>query len=278
MKAKACSSDKVVRCLKNNQTAEAIGMMKLWSNEQLGQFLLSNISLRSSWIGSDFSAFWTDRLSQLRVPSKSTFRFMPQPNVLNADLVTGYLIYLLELQARNQGQVLEGKDSGLIFFYLMRKHLHDVYLLIPQYKTQDMEQLSKVLYNLEQFAKEQGCPGYLLLANGYLQLAVGFQRQHNMEHCELSFNLCWKYLHLAALSEKDSIASINNAYFGEGIILATPFKLASISEMKNHCLKAAGDVLTATGQKGAEQAAERMYQKASGSKEEEKESGLGMRI
>lgn len=278
MNEKSCQYDRVLTYLSGGQFAEFIGVMKFWNNEQLSEFLINNMKMHSILKMPDFSAFWDERRSQLRIPSSPTFRFMAQPGILNADLVIGYLMFLFELKSRNQDKPLEGEPYDVLSFHQTRKRLHEVYLLIPQLNTVDLEQLAKTLYNLERFAKQHGCPGYLLLANAYMQLALGFKRKNNEEQCELSFKLCWKFLHLGALSEKDSRESINNAYFGEGIILSNPFNLATIAELTTYCRKAAGDVLPLSSQDGAEQAAKLIYKQQIKNKKEAEEPVSKLRI
>ncbi|KGP62731.1 hypothetical protein EP47_13660 [Legionella norrlandica] len=142
---------------------------------------------------------------------------------------------------------------------MVRKRLHLIFIELDKASEESLIKLGRILYNLEAFAKRHGCPGYLLLANGYIQLAIRYQLLNQEEQSAHAFQLCWKYLHLAELSENDSEESINNAYFGKGLALSNPVRLSTIAEMKSYCRKAAGELLNLDSQAHAEFGAYSMY-------------------
>lgn len=240
-------------------------LMSSWNNEQLAELLFHFPHLLEQFRLPEFEDFWETWRDKLRLPNTPDFRFMPQPGIKDADLVIGYVLFLLELKSKDatdeRGDTeVDMKPTDYLSIHSIRHKLHQIYVVIEQANETDLEHLTCVLYNLEAFAKLHQCPGYLLLANGYMQLALRYQQMRNTEPCTASFQLCWKFLHLAALSEPHSEESINNAYFGKGLSRSNPFRLESIVEMKGYCRKAAADLLPLDLQNGAEKAASVMYQ------------------
>lgn len=255
---------KVISYLNANQFDAAIDLMSIWNNEQLALFQFHHSTLLSTLKSSVFDDFWQKKRAELRLPNNPDFRFLAQPMIHDADLVTGYLLYLLELKPQQAGRLINNNDGGFkatdfLSIHLVRLRLLRLYHVLEQATEKDLEKLSRILFNLEGFAKVQGCPGYLLLADGYVQLALRYQKKQQEVECKAAYQLCWKYLHLATLSEPDSEESINNAYFGKGIVLSNPFKLNTIAEMKDYCRKAADVLLPLVTQAGEEQLAKKMY-------------------
>lgn len=240
-------------------------LMSSWNNEQLAELLLHFPHRLEQFRLPEFDDFWETWRDKLRLPNNPDFRFMLQPGIKDADLVIGYVLFLLELKPKEAGKEqcdtkVDMKPTDYLSIHSIRHKLHQIYAVIGQANETDLEYLGCVLYNLEAFAKLHQCPGYLLLANGYMQLAVRYQQLARTEQGSASFQLCWKFLHLAALSEPYSGESINNAYFGKGLSLSNPFRQKSIVEMKGYCRKAAADLLPLDLQNGAEKAASLMYQ------------------
>lgn len=248
----------VLAHLSNSQFALAIDQMKLWKNQRLAEFLFNHSKLHKLLQLPDFNEFWEERRYELHISTDPFFSFKPQPGVPDCDLVAGYLLYLLEQKITHP----EFLTDDFLSFHLIRHRLHGYTVKIADLKSGfelKLGQLDKYLYNLEGFAKQQGCPGYLLLAYGYLQAAL-FNQQLSKVTCEESFKYCWKYLHLAALSEKDSEAAIHNAYFGKGLVLSNPFELDTIPRLKEYYRELAGNFLTPKGQSAMEQSALITYQ------------------
>lgn len=229
--------------LESKKYDEMLDGMDAWNNTQLARFLFiypHSIEL----LNTDFFAeFWRERRENLRVTAASDFRFMTQERLSDAHLVAGYLLYLQSAvepkKPETDGRQMTSTDY--LSFHLVFKHLHSMLKALSS--DEDLKVLAATLYNLESFAKMHGCPGFLLLANGYLQIAVHYQRSGIDNNSRDAYTLCWNYLHLAELSESDSMAAINNAYFGRGLKLSNPLRLETICEMKGSCLSSAGDLL-----------------------------------
>lgn len=260
MNRKPLSFGKVLTCFSDKRYAEALKWINRWNNECLAQFLHHNPRALESIRELVFDAFWKQRLDDLRIPHDSMFRFIEQPGIKNADLVSGYLLFLLELKPKTaetsaSDETCLFKPTDLLSFHLVRQRLHLMFL-----KEENLTAFSKVLSSLESFAKLQGAPGHLLLANGYMQLALRYQKLNSYTRCQDAFKMCWKYLHIAELTQDVSQAAINNAYFGKGLVLATPFALATIFDMKSYLRSIAGSkLLPMANQVGAEYAAHFMY-------------------
>lgn len=265
MKEKLPAKEKVVSFLTNNEFDKAINVLEQWNNEQLAEFLSSHAPLYPKLKEPQYNQFWEQRRNDLRLPGFPDFRFMAQPGIKDADFVIGYFLYLLRLKS-NTAQPKDAlsfvgvKSTDYLSFHSIRSYLHQIFMNLRTAKEDELIKLAEFLYNLESFAKKHQCPGYLLMANGYMQLALRYQNLEMEAQCGAAYTLCWKYLHLAGLTESDSKESINNAYFGKGVVLSNPFKLASIADMKNHCMRAAGSYLSSEERLGAERAGLSMHQ------------------
>ena len=265
MKEKSATQGKVVSYLTNNNFDKAIKLLEQWNDGQLAEFLFSHTQLHPKLKEPEYDRFWDSRRNSLRLPGNPDFRFMAQPGIHDSDFVIGYLLYLLQLKSKGipsaDGVSFIGvKSTDYLSLHSIRSYLHQLFINLRTATETDLIKIAEFLYNLESFAKKHQCPGYLLMANGYMQLALCYQNLRMDEQCRAGYALCWKFLHLAALTESDSEESINNAYFGKGIVLSTPFKLASIGEMKSYCLKAADRYLSPEDRIGAEKAGLSMYQ------------------
>lgn len=252
------------------------------NDTQLAKFLLSYPQLYEQLRSSELNEFWDERRKSLRLPGTVDFRFMPQPGIKHADQVIGYLLFLLQLHTQKikpqqSASSLGVKPSDYLSIHCIRRHLHHLYLTLDKASEDDLRTFAEFLYNLEAFAKLHQCPGFLLVANGYMQLALRYQQLMHEDQCNAAFKLCWKFLHIAELSEHTSKESINNAYFGRGIVLSTPFNLDSIHEMKSYFLKAANTYVSREDIIGAEQAALSMYQHATSLRGLVEASGTSLR-
>lgn len=249
--------------LKMKQAAwnDAIDIMKHWQDFELAQFLFEHQELSHLWANSAFNSFWLEKLNSLRISSNSSFRFLEQPGVPTSELVSGYYIFCHWLRHKTSFK-WDALPELSMSFHLTRKKMHYHLLDLIYADEKELLKFTKYLYNHEGFAKAQGTPGYLLLTNGYYHLACAYKRLHNnQELCEQAYKLCWKFMHLAQLAEKDSTISIHNAYYGKGLYYATPFKINNMIEMKVAFFSEVGsDWLTLTGQKSAENSAEFAYQ------------------
>lgn len=265
MKEKSAEHGRAVSFLMNNNFVDVIKIVKKWNEEQLAEFLLNHPQIHEMLRSPELNQLWEEKRTNLRLPGNPDFRFMAQPGINDADFVMGYLLFLLKLKSqhsKNESSVshVGVKSTDYLSMHAIRKYLHQIYIHIGQAKENDLRLIAEFLYNLEAFAKLHQCPGYLLMANGYMQLALRYQQMKSEDECTAAFKLCWKFLHMAELSEAESEESINNAYFGNGLVLSNPFKLASIAEMKSYCFKAANNYLSVTDTAGAEQSACSMYQ------------------
>lgn len=254
---------KAMSLLEQGQLNELVACIKLWNNSQLAEFLVTYPKSVSLLNTDFFSDFWQERRNNIRITGMPEFRFMAQEQLSDADLVVGYLLFSYSAIKPKEASGSEKQitSTDYLSFHLIFKHLHHVYKSLAG--DEDLKKLAAILYNLESSAKIHGCPGFLLLANGYLQLAVRYQHSGLRNISQDAYKLCWKYLHLAELSEADSKAEINNAYFGKGLMLSNPLKLATIDEMKTNCCSLAETLLTAAIKVGAEREAEHSYQRVS---------------
>ncbi|CAM2818330.1 DUF5630 domain-containing protein [Legionella worsleiensis] len=265
MNKKKSTTEKAVFYLSTDQRSKALEYLERWNNEQLAEFLLNHLSLHEQLKETQYDSFWTNRRMNLRIPGYPDFRFQAQPGISDADFVIGYLLYLLQLKSKKTQSAedpffLRVTSSDYLSFHSIRSCLHRAYTSLNKATEADLNKLAEFLYNLEYFAKKHQCPGYLLVAYGYMRLALKYQQLGLSDPCRAAYTLCWKFLHLAALTETQSEASINNAYFGKGIILSTPFELSSISEMKTYCAQVAGGYLSSDDCIGAEKAGLFMYE------------------
>ncbi len=259
--------ERIVSLLKNESFVDVKKDMEQLNDEQLAEFLVKYPQCYEQLRVVELNDFWDGRRNALRLPGRVDFRFMAQPGIKDADQVIGYLLFLLQLQTQHtkvaQAEGAQGvKSTDYLSIHSIRRHLHHIYLALAKASEDDLTRVAEFLYNLEAFAKLHQCPGFLLMANGYMQLALRYQQLTLEDQCNAAFKLCWKFLHLAELSEPSSKESINNAYFGKGLVLSTPFNLSSVREMKTYCFKAADTFLSIQDTLGAEQAASLMYQHA----------------
>lgn len=257
MQEKLTEYKTVATFLNNTNFSAVIKLMSAWNYEQLAEFQLQFPHAIEHLRKPDFDRFWDEWRGKLRLPNNPDFRFMAQPGVKDVDLVVGYVSFLLGLEPKPHEEV---KHNDCLSIYSVRRQLHQIYTELEHATEEDLQRIAGFLYNLEAFAKVQQCPGYLVLANGYMQLALRYQQMRMEEQSKTAFQLCWKFLHLAALSEPHSQEAINNAYFGRGLSLSNAFRLKSVIEMKSYCRKAADDLLPLDAQTGAEKAAVIMYQ------------------
>ncbi|KTD67578.1 Ankyrin repeat protein [Legionella shakespearei DSM 23087] len=252
MQEKLTEYKTVATFLDDANFSEVIKHMRAWNSEQLAEFQLHYPHAIDHLKEPEFDDFWEAWRDKLRIPGSPDFRFMAQPGIKDVELVIGYVSFLLDLEAKDA-------KGGYPSIYSVRRQLHQIYTELNHATEEDLQRTAGFLYNLEAFAKLQQCPGYLALANGYMQLALRYQQMRLEEQSAAAFQLCWKFLHLAALSEPHSQEAINNAYFGRGLSLSNPFRLQSVIEMKSYCRKAADELLPLDAQTSAEKAAVIMY-------------------
>jgi len=265
MKERKIPHQKLLACFSTQQYGKAKEIMNAWDNEQIAEFLFYNPAAQPAMRQNELDDFWEQRLAALRLPNDPDFCFKSQPGIRNADFVCGYLLYLLELKSKDNDTMAAVKDkfkpTDLISFHLIKRRLHFIFLSLRQAQEEDLQAFARVLYNLEAFAKTQGTPGYLVLANAYMQSALRYHKLQQKDQCQSLFKMCWNYLHLADLAEIDSEVAINNAYFGKGLTLSTPFNLNTIAEIKSRCKLMAGSFLPESNRISAEGSAESMYRK-----------------
>ncbi|MFA6302672.1 MAG: DUF5630 domain-containing protein, partial [Legionella sp.] len=243
MQEKTADFTQVLSYLTTNKCQQAIALMASWSFERLVLFLVRNSKLLPTLRQPEFADFWAAKRDLLRLADNPAFRFVRQPGMEDADFVTGYLAFLLELKSEPNSSFVH-KPLDDLSFHMVRKRLSQASIALGS--TQELDDVHKfaaLLYNKEGFAKQFGCPGYLLLFNGYLHLSQNFLRLEKKELAEEAVKNCWKWLHLAELTEQESQASINNCYFGEGLKLSNPFKLEKSADIKEFLLQQSGTLL-----------------------------------
>jgi len=254
------SEEKLRAFLKAQQFREAAQWVTSWTNKQLAQFQCANPQYHNLLQEPAFDEFWHNRLTTLRLGKHPSFHFQSQPGLKDADLVTGYLLYILAVKKGDKELESRADFVNNVSMHLVRQRLHSVFIQLDQANQAEVEKFAAHLYNLEAFARLHGSPGYLLLTNGYMQLGFRYKQLMAMEQVAASYQTAWKYLHLAQLAEEGSEASINNAYFGQGLGLSNPYQLNSLAEMKALCTNVAGDLLPLTTQRIEENNARLAYQ------------------
>lgn len=268
MQEKTADFTQVLAYLATNNCQQAIALMTSWSLDSLVLFLVRNSKLLPTLRQPEFADFWASKRDLLRLPANPAFRFVRQPGIDDADFVTGYLAFLLELKSEPSTSIVH-KPLDDLSFHMVRKRLSQAFIALGTTKElDDIHKFAALLYNKEGFAKQFGCPGYLLLFNGYLHLSQNFLRLEKKDLAEEAVKNCWKWLHLAELTEQESQEAINNCYFGEGLKFSNPFKLAKIADIKVLLLQQAGTLLPLANQLEAQKAAFELYSQKSHSNQQ----------
>ena len=252
--------------LEKGEHQEAAALMLQWQSAYIAIFQQQFPEHKKTLRHADFDEFWQKRRESLRLSASPSFRFQRQPSLNDADFVTGYINYLMALKNKDSRQYEEylamAIDHGSL--HAVQTVVHS--LIMANNKHPDYAvNLSKQLLLLDKFAERFGTPGYLLLANGYLHVAIStIGKPEAVAQNSAAFSFVWKNLHLAHLAEEDSAAAIHNAYFGKGVAASNSFKIASINKMLEHCREVAGDAFPLAMQNYVKNQAIREYQPPEG--------------
>ena len=250
--------------LKQGLFEDATKFMHKWQDAYLAMFQLQFPEHRQTLSQDVFSTFWQHRRDGINFVERPGFHFMAQKSVSDADFVIGYVFYLLALKSHKKGD--EAEYKRYVEQAVAYSSFHGAQLLLQQLmksKTSPADDfltnVAELLLGLHAFSDRCGCPGYLLLANGYLYLATLAKKAGDSSISEVAFEQVWKYLHLARLAKKDSSVEINNYYLGAEFEIANPFKLDSIEKMLDGCKKLAGTGLMLPQQNFIKNEATREY-------------------
>jgi len=252
----------VVGHLEKGEHKEAAALMLKWQSAYVAIFQQQFPEHKQTLRHADFDEFWQTRREGLRLSTSPSFRFQRQPSLNDADFVTGYIYYLM---------ALKNKDSNRYEEYLAlainHGSLHAVQTVIHSLIMANNKQsdyatnLSNQLLPLDKFAERYGTPGYLLLANGYLHVAIStVDKPEAAAQNSAAFSYVWKNLQLAHLAEEDSTAAIHNTYFGKGLEASNSFKIGSVNKMLEQCRQLAGDAFPLAMQNYVKNQAVREYQ------------------
>jgi hypothetical protein len=255
--------DKVLMHLNNDEFSDALKAIIRWTNGQLREFLFKNPIVLKKLRHEIFNDFWLSRLKATSIPCAPAFRFSEQPGIKNSELVGGYLLYFNVAEELQMGRAIDPEFTDTLSFHLKCEFLSSILLKLPEAEHSMLQEFAKTLFNLKGFAKMHGTPGYLLLANAYFHLAIHYQRfSLGDDASKGAYNFCWKFIHLSQLAENDSAESINNAYLGKGLAIATPFNLPTVLELKSFVLEHVNtELLPLSSRINAEHAAQSMYNK-----------------
>jgi hypothetical protein len=222
------------------------------SNKNLALIALhadaSESSLKQHLKSPQLENFWADKYHNLRVKNLTEFRFLDVPGRSYMELYCGYVLFL---------HGLKSEDSNVYFFDLAIRGFNSFHAL-QYYSTTLIENIDQRLHTLDldtaaldesiahsllqfysAFANQlrlHKTPGFLCLANITIFLARFYHCANNPVLSKLFFDSTWYHLHMAALLEKNSVAELNNAYFGKGIAFSNHLCLDSISQLKEACL------------------------------------------
>lgn len=233
---------------------EAIEQMRPWNKVWLHQFYETYPHRYEILKHPDFNDFWAEKRAALY--SKSEFR--EQKNSADIDFVLGYVFYLLALKAKeNQPQVyIQHLKSALRFHSIHAAQTFFNELLKKPDNDKKLEEIIHLLGIWKKWGTHHGTPGFLLLANGYLQYARITAERKDYISFEKACTSLWENLTLAQLSEPSSIDSIHNAYFGQGLALSNPLEIDTIDTLKE---KASLLITDNSIKKRAEKSAESIF-------------------
>jgi hypothetical protein len=253
---------------KGNYTA-AIEYMSNWKPIYLALYQTQFTTDREILSRSEFDSFWKMKREGLKLPQSHTFQFR-QSNIKDVDFVTGYLFYLLALSSRGTGdnKQLESALQNALNY----SSIHALDMLVNQFIVAPVERISEycdelalALQTMEPHAMQHGTPGYLLMAKGYLHLALAARGEEEQARQAAAFKLVLKNLYWASLAEEDSVDLIHNAYFGSGVKFGNPFKIDTIDNMINYCRELSGNVVPMAVQNFVRIEALREYEARTGS-------------
>jgi hypothetical protein len=235
--------------LKQTQWRAAIIKMQSWQVAYLALFQQEYPHHQASLKRAEFNSFWQKQLMLLGQTVEKHFHFEPQPGIHPMDWVSGYVFYLLALKSRENKQMSNyhlylQSALGYQSFHALRLWMHEI---IIRKEVSSFSSCQSLLTMVEQFysiAKAHGSPGYLLLVNAYLQIALrakGLSETQDMK--KNAFAQLWRSLYFAKCMETQSKESVHNAYLGFGLSYSNALKANSIDELILASQEIAGDDL-----------------------------------
>lgn len=233
---------------------EAIEKMRPWNKVWLHQFYETYPHRYTILKHADFNEFWAEKRAALYTKSE----FKAQKNIADIDFVLGYVFYLLALKAKQsqpQAYIVHLKNA-LRFHSIHAAQTFFNELLKKPDSDKKLEEIMHLLDIWKKFGTQHGTPGFLLLANGYLQYARITAERKDYASFEKACTSLWENLTLAELNEPNSTDSIHNAYFGQGLTLSNPLEIDTIAALKE---KASRLITDNSIKKRAEQNAESIF-------------------
>jgi hypothetical protein len=246
--------EEVDNLLDSAQFSQAIGKMRPWNKVELNQFYQAYPHRYPILKHEAFNKFWAEK----RLTLHSHNSFAAQKHIPDCDLVLGYVFYLLALTLKNKSNSPDQSDEYLkLALKFDSIHAAQTYLhkIIMQHGDQEkrINAITETLLSWKTLAAKHGAPGFLLLANGYLHLA-NISKLNNKRYEEACFEL-WKNITLVELEEPQSVASINNAYFGQGFKLGNAQELTTVKDIKTSFRK----IVTSSIQQEATKEAQALF-------------------
>ncbi len=259
----------VHRLLKNGNYTVAIEMMDKWKPLHLALYQAHYIRDREILARSEFDSLWKLKRESFKLEQSPTFQFR-QTDVKDADFVAGYTFYLLALHFKEQKATPKFEDAlqnSIQFhsFHPLQLILNQLIIAPVTSVTEYCDNLALALHTMEARAVQFGTPGYLLLAKGYLQLALSAQGAGEEARQVAAFKIVLKNLQWAHLAENESVDHIHNAYFGVGLKLGNPFNIDTVESMLSYCRDLCVNILSLPEQNFVKMEAAREYQTRNGS-------------
>lgn len=177
-----------------------------------------------------FVPFWQSKLDAFTIKGSPEFRFRKSENLSEQEMVLGFYNFKQAMETPEKKD--DFLEVALLFhsFHALRQVVNQFFILI---KEKQFTSAFEGLPLLIEKAKWHGTPGYLLIANLYLNFAIHLKS--DLDRSEAAMRYVFTYLEMAALAESDSVNAIHNAYYGKGLVASNQFKLAKIDEMKKAC-------------------------------------------
>ncbi len=256
--------DTIHTLLQSGEVKLAIEKMKSWESVHLAYFNDHYPNHLEVFKSSDFEKFWQAQREAIRIPSAPEFQYVHQPNLSDAEFVLGSTYYLLACKYKNepiQQQKYLAKALELHSIHAANDILSQSMTSSRADRLHFCQNLAQIIHLIEPYIQVHQAPGFILLAKGYVRLALVARNDHDLAKHKVGFEYAYKLLYLAKLTEQASKNAIHNAYFGEGLKLASAFDTNDIDSMIKACVENSEGVLKLNLRRFLEQQAERELEK-----------------
>lgn len=230
-----------------------IGEIKTWPCQTTALFYCNNPTVQPFFDSAAMKKLWRRYRENIVITGIPGFQLQAQTQLSDQQLVVGYQLHTLALCARR------ANFQDNYNFYLRKAfEQHSIYA----YQTRLSEDISlpgsyskkikKMLEELERWhalVLYQRTPAALMLASAYYYLSLLARNEKDGARLLSFLKSTWHYFILAELMESSSAAEIHNAYFGQGLVLSNPYRLASIKACQQHVLQSFPSLISAQLQK-----------------------------